>query len=70
MANQKREAGAIIAAIFLEEFVNGKPWIHLDIAGPAYLEEEHPVYGSGGTAYGFRSLYEFVISSYDIINKK
>ena len=70
VANQKREAGAIIAAIFLEEFVNGKPWIHLDIAGPAYLEEEHPVYGSGGTAYGFRSLYEFVISSYDIINKK
>jgi len=56
VANQRREAGSIIAALFLEDFVEKIPWIHLDIAGPAFLEEEHPLYGSGGTAYGFRSL--------------
>ena len=70
VANQRREAGSIIAALFLEDFVEKIPWIHLDIAGPAFLEEEHPLYGSGGTAYGFRSLYEFITSIYGVINKK
>ena len=32
-----RWGGAITAAKFLEEFVAGKPWVHLDIAGPAFL---------------------------------
>jgi hypothetical protein len=31
-----RWGGAIPAAKFLEEFVAGKPWVHLDIAGPAF----------------------------------
>jgi leucyl aminopeptidase len=31
-------AGAIAAARFLEEFVGGVPWAHLDIAGPAFSE--------------------------------
>jgi len=42
VANQRREAGSIIAALFLEDFVEKIPWIHLDIAGPAFLEEERP----------------------------
>ena len=65
VANQRREAGSIIAALFLEEFVNKKPWLHLDVAGPAFLEEEHPLYGAGGSSYGFRSLYELIKSIYD-----
>lgn len=65
VANQKREAGSIIAALFLEEFVNEKPWLHLDIAGPAFLETEHPLYGAGGSSYGFRSLYELIKSIND-----
>ena len=36
-----RYAGAITAAKFLEEFVAGVPWVHLDIAGPAWAEKEN-----------------------------
>ena len=36
-----RYAGAIRAAKFLEEFVAGVPWVHLDIAGPAWAEKEN-----------------------------
>ncbi|MCL6595465.1 MAG: leucyl aminopeptidase [Firmicutes bacterium] len=35
-----REAGAITAATFLRRFVGGLPWVHLDIAGTAWLSEE------------------------------
>lgn len=70
IANQRREAGAIIAALFLEEFVCKKTWLHLDVAGPAFLEEEHELYGSGGSAYGFRSLYELIKSIYGSHIKK
>ena len=35
-ASAKRKAGTIYAASFLEEFVDGKPWVHLDIAGTAW----------------------------------
>ena len=39
-----RYAGAISAAKFLEEFVGSTPWVHLDIAGPAWAEtrKRHP----------------------------
>ncbi len=34
-----RAAGAITAACFLREFVDGRPWAHLDIAGTAWAED-------------------------------
>src|SRR6185437_5023227 len=37
-----RWGGAIFAAAFLEAFVGDTPWIHLDVAGTAYLEENKP----------------------------
>ena len=40
-----RWGGAITAAKFLEEFVEGKPWVHLDIAGTAWLDDGEAVYG-------------------------
>ena len=46
-----RWGGAITAAKFLEEFVAGKPWVHLDIAGPAFLEKS-PNPGSTPAAAG------------------
>lgn len=56
-----RPGGAITAAIFLKEFVQGNiPWAHLDIAGTAYLNEArryHPKFGSG---IGVRLLVEFL----------
>ncbi|MBF9220604.1 leucyl aminopeptidase family protein [Hymenobacter ruricola] len=55
----KGEAGHISAAKFLERFIEGYPWIHLDIAGPAYLTAAESYRGKGGTGTGVRLLYEF-----------
>ena len=55
----KGEAGHISAAKFLERFAVGYPWIHLDIAGPAYLTAAESYRGKGGTGTGVRLLYEF-----------
>ncbi len=51
-------AGAITAAKFLEKFID-YPWIHLDIAGPAFLHQKDSYRGKGGAAYGVRLLYRF-----------
>ncbi len=52
------EAGAISAGKFLQRFVD-YPWIHLDIAGPAYLHAADHYRTVGGTATGVRLLYDF-----------
>lgn len=56
-ASDKRKAGTIYAASFLEEFVDGKPWVHLDIAGTAWGVGRAYV-GEGATGYGVRLLVE------------
>ena len=56
----KGEAGHISAAKFLERFAVGYPWIHLDIAGPAYLTAAESYRGKSGTGNGVRLLYEFL----------
>jgi len=53
------EAGAITAGKFLEKFTD-YPYIHLDIAGPAYLEKRDSYRGQGGTGVGVRLLYDFI----------
>jgi len=53
-----RWGGAILAAKFLEEFVGSTPWVHLDIAGPAFLESAKPWLDAGGTGFGVRTLVE------------
>jgi leucyl aminopeptidase len=54
-ASAKRKAGTIYAGSFLEEFVDGKPWVHLDIAGTAWDTGREYV-GKGPTGYGVRLL--------------
>src|SRR6266436_5826677 len=49
-----RSAGTIAGAWFLREFVNGFPWVHLDIAGTAYTDAEAPHQTKGPTAVGVR----------------
>jgi leucyl aminopeptidase len=56
-AAAKRKAGTIYAASFLEEFVDGKSWAHLDIAGTAWDVGREYV-GSGATGFGVRLLVE------------
>jgi leucyl aminopeptidase len=58
----KPEAGQISAAKFLERFAEGYPWVHLDIAGPAFLTAADSYRGKGGTGVGVRLLYEFLQS--------
>lgn len=53
-----RWGGAIAAAKFLEEFVGGRPWAHLDIAGPAFLEKPKPWSDSGASGAFVRTLVE------------
>ncbi|HEX2371359.1 MAG TPA: leucyl aminopeptidase [Solirubrobacterales bacterium] len=54
-ASEKRKAGPIYAASFLEEFVGEVPWVHLDIAGTAWDVGREYV-GKGATGYGVRLL--------------
>jgi leucyl aminopeptidase len=51
-----RGAGAINGAMFLKEFVADSPWVHLDIAGTAWLEEANPWMAKGPTGIGVRTL--------------
>ncbi len=55
------DAGAITAGKFLEHFTD-YPYIHLDIAGPAFLEKKEAYRGPGGTGVGIRLLFEYVQS--------
>ena len=52
------EGGAITAALFLERFVDGQPWAHIDIAGVAQSTEARPWHTAGTTGFGARLLIE------------
>jgi leucyl aminopeptidase len=51
-----RPAGTLTAAAFLREFVDDTPWIHLDIAGTAYLDNEFPWQAKGPTGTPVRAF--------------
>lgn len=53
-----RWGGAIAGAKFLEEFVAGKPWTHLDIAGPAFFDSPKPWLDAGASGLFVRTLVE------------
>jgi leucyl aminopeptidase len=55
-----RWAGAITAALFLKRFVGDGPWVHLDIAGTAILEEAQPYSPRGGSGVGVRLLVDWI----------
>ena len=52
----KLMGGSIVAALFLREFTGGRPWAHLDIAGPAFTGSDDDERTKGGTGYGVRLL--------------
>ncbi len=56
------QAGTIVAGLFLQDFVAGLPWAHLDIAGPARAAEQDGEYVKGGTGFGVRTLVELASS--------
>jgi leucyl aminopeptidase len=57
-----KHGGAISAALFLEEFVGKARWMHLDIAGPAFLERPHAQYPKGGSGFGVATGVRFLES--------
>ena len=61
----ERMGGMLVAGLFLKEFVaDDLPWLHLDIAGPAYNDAEpHGYTPVGGTGVAFRSLVEMAIAA-------
>jgi leucyl aminopeptidase len=54
------EGGSIVAGLFLQEFVDGVPWAHLDIAGPAFAERDLPLAPRGATGFGVRLLLGYL----------
>ncbi|MBI4372056.1 MAG: leucyl aminopeptidase [Elusimicrobia bacterium] len=54
------EAGSIIGGLFLREFVGGRPWVHLDIAGTAFADNDGPCGPKGGTGAAVRTLLEWL----------
>lgn len=57
-----RWGGAITAAKFLQRFVHGHPWVHIDIAGPAYAESPKPFRDAGATGVMLRTLLAWLRS--------
>jgi leucyl aminopeptidase len=53
-----RYGGSILGALFLREFVAGRPWIHCDIAGPVYAERARGAYPKGATGHGVLTFLE------------
>lgn len=58
-----RWAGAITAGLFLSEFVNNTPWVHLDIAGTSFISGERGYLPKGATGVPVKTLYYFVKES-------
>ena len=58
----KLMGGSITAALFLREFTGGRPWAHLDIAGPALAGGDSDELAKGGTGFGVRLLTSWLIA--------
>jgi len=56
----ERAAGSITAGLFLKKFVKDTPWVHLDIAGPAWFEKDKAYTPKGASGFGARLLIELL----------
>jgi len=56
----QRYGGAISAALFLREFVEGKPWIHADVPGATYRDRASGLHPKGGTGHGVLTFLELI----------
>jgi leucyl aminopeptidase len=57
-----RAGGAITAALFLKQFVEKTPWVHLDVAGPVWSDKESSYSNAGATGFAVRTLVNWVLS--------
>jgi len=56
-----RYGGASAAGVFLKEFVSNVKWVHIDVAGTAFLEKPQGIFVYGSTGAGVRTLLNYVI---------
>jgi leucyl aminopeptidase len=61
-ASEQRKASSIYAAEFLSQFVDERPWVHMDIAGTAW-GQNRPYVGKGASGFAVRTLIELAESS-------
>lgn len=61
-AGARGEAASSSAAMFLKEFVDGKAWAHLDIAGPGWMDKDRDECNKGGTAFGVRTICQYILN--------
>ncbi|NIP29715.1 MAG: leucyl aminopeptidase [Candidatus Dadabacteria bacterium] len=57
-----RWGGAITAALFLENFVGDTPWVHIDIAGPSFIEKQTDWYPYGATGFGVSTIVQYLMN--------
>lgn len=57
LTNTAGSPGTITAGLFIGEFTGGLPWVHIDIAGPAWSKKEAGILSKGGTGIAVRPLY-------------
>lgn len=62
IGRRRGEAGTIIGGLFLQEFVNESPWVHIDIAGPSWTDSDTPYCPTGGTGHPVRTLLHYIES--------
>jgi leucyl aminopeptidase len=58
-----RGGGAITAGLFLREFAGDRAWAHLDIAGPAFIEKDHPLAPKGATGAAVRTILAYLMAA-------
>jgi leucyl aminopeptidase len=60
IGKRRGEAGTIIGGLFLQEFVDNRPWAHMDIAGPSWTDSDQPYCPTGGTGHPVRTLLHYL----------
>jgi leucyl aminopeptidase len=58
----ERWGGALTAGLFLKEFIDATPWVHVDLAGPASADKELGHVAKGGTGFGVATIIHFARS--------
>ena len=56
----KGKSGAQNGAVFIEKFAGDIPWVHIDIAGPSWIDKEDPYGPKGPTGVGVRTLINYL----------
>ena len=58
----KGKSGAQNGAVFIEKYVNDIPWVHIDIAGPSWIDKENEYGPKGPTGVGVRTLINYLMN--------